>query len=132
MLADRTGPINILIPCSLTTAFLAFLWIWVKTVETLFIFCSLYGFFSGAFVSLSPTNVVSLSPILGVVGVRMGMSFVFAAIGLLTGNPIARAILKATGWPALQAFCGCCVGMSMMAMVAARIVKAGPSLRVKV
>ncbi|KAJ5363982.1 uncharacterized protein N7496_009695 [Penicillium cataractarum] len=132
MLADRTGPFNILIPCSLTTTLLAFLWIWVDTVETLFIFCSLYGFFSGAFVSLSPTTVVSLSPNLGVVGVRMGMSFVFAAIGLLTGNPIAGAILKATGWPALQAFCGCCVGISMIAMVAARIVKAGPSLRVKV
>jgi predicted MFS family arabinose efflux permease len=131
MLADRTGPFNILIPCSLTTALLAFVWIWVKTPETLFVFCSLYGFFSGAFVSLSPTTVVSLSPNLGVVGVRMGMSFVFAAIGLLTGNPIAGAILKAIGWPALQAFCGSCVGISMLAMVAARIVKAGPSLRVK-
>ncbi|KAI9666677.1 MAG: hypothetical protein M1821_004613 [Bathelium mastoideum] len=132
LLADRTGPFNILILCSLTTALLAFSWIWVDRVEALFVFCSLYGFFSGAFVSLSPTTVLSLSPSLSVVGVRMGMSFVFAAVGLLTGNPIAGTIMRAAGWPALQTFCGCCVGVAMVAIVAARVAKAGPSLRVLV
>ena len=132
MLADRTGPFNILIPCSFITALLAFSWIWVDTLQALFVFCSSYGFFSGAFVSLSPTTVVSLSPNLSVVGVRMGMSFVFAAVGLLMGTPCAGAILNAAGWPALQTFCGCCVGVAMVGMVAARVVKAGPSLRAKV
>ncbi|KAJ5908482.1 hypothetical protein N7495_001164 [Penicillium taxi] len=132
ILADQTGPFNMLIVCSFTTSLLAFLWIWVDTVEGLFVFCSLYGFFSGAFVSLSPTTLVSLSPNLGVVGVRMGMSFVFAATGLLTGTPSAGAILKAAGWPALQTFCGCCVGVAMVGMVAARVFKAGPSLFAKV
>ncbi|KAF2638892.1 hypothetical protein P280DRAFT_519746 [Massarina eburnea CBS 473.64] len=132
MLADRTGPFNMLIPCSFITSVLAFSWIWMDSVGALFVFCTLYGFFSGAFVSLSPTTVVSLSPNLGVVGVRMGMSFVFAATGLLTGTPSAGAILKAAGWPALQAFCGGCVGLAMIGMVAARVAKAGPSLRVLV
>ncbi|KAF1960662.1 MFS general substrate transporter [Byssothecium circinans] len=132
MLADRTGPFNMLVPCSFITALLAFWWIWIDSVEALFVFCSFYGFFSGAFVSLSPTTVLSLSPSLGVVGVRMGMSFVFAAVGLLTGTPSAGAVLKAAGWPALQAFCGCCVGVAMVGMVAARIAKAGSSLRVLV
>jgi predicted MFS family arabinose efflux permease len=132
MLADRTGPFNMLIPCSFFAALLAFAWVWIETSGALFVFCSLYGFFSGAFVSLSPTTVVSLSPNLGVVGVRMGMSFVFAAFGLLTGNPIAGAILRAAGWPALQVFCGCCVAAAMVGMVAARVAKAGPSLRILV
>lgn len=132
LLADRTGPFNILIPCSLATALLAFSWAWIRSAAALFVFCALYGFFSGAFVSLSPTTVVSLSPGLAVVGVRMGMSFVFAATGLLIGSPSAGAILKATGWSGLQTFCGCCVGVAMVAMVAARVVKAGPSLRVRV
>ncbi len=129
-IADKTGPFNILIPCSLVAALLAFVWIGIKTPAGVIIFCLLYGFFSGTFVSLSPTVTVTLCPSLGVFGVRMGMLLVPTAIGLLIGNPIAGAILR-NGWPALQAFGGVTVALATGFMIAARIAKCGWDLNVK-
>lgn len=123
--ADKTGPLNMLVPCSSISAILAFCWISVTHKANLFVFCLFYGFSSGAFVSLSPTTVVSLSPNLGVVGVRMGMVFVFAATGLLIGNPIAGAILKVHGWEGLQVFCGAMVAAATLCILAARMYKVG-------
>lgn len=129
--ADKTGPLNMLVLCSSVAATLAFCWIANTPTARLFVLCLFYGFFSGAFVSLSPTTVVSLSPNLGVVGVRMGMVFVFAAVGLLMGNPIAGAILKVHGWVGLQVFCGVMVAAATTCIVGARISKVGYLFMVK-
>ena len=130
--ADTTGPLNMLIPCSAISAVLAFCWMGIHNTAGLIVFSVLYGFFSGTFVSLPPTTVVSLSPNLGVVGTRMGMCFAFAGFGLLVGNPVAGAILG-TGnqFVGVQALCGGTVAVAAVAMVWARVWKAGPSLRVK-
>jgi MFS family permease len=123
-LADKTGPLNMLIPCSAISALLAFCWIAIKNKAGIIIFCILYGFFSGTFVSLPPTTVVTLSPNLGVVGTRMGMSFCFAGFGLLVGNPVAGAILKSGSWVGVQAFCGGTVALAAACCVVARFSKA--------
>ena len=94
LLADRFGSINVIVPCGLLTAMLAFVWMGITNAAGLWVFCALYGFFSGALVSLPPTVVATLSPDMSVVGTRMGMSFTFAGFGLLIGNPIAGAILN--------------------------------------
>ncbi|KAH7370849.1 MFS monocarboxylate transporter-like protein [Rhexocercosporidium sp. MPI-PUGE-AT-0058] len=130
-LADKMGPFNILIPCSLISAVLAFCWIKINTTAGLIIFCIFYGFFSGTFVSLPPTTVVSLSPDMGVVGVRMGMSFSLAGLGLLIGNPVAGAILGSGSWLGVQVFCGASVALAALACIIARISKVGPELLVK-
>lgn len=70
--------------------------------------------------------VISLSPNLGVVGGRMGMTFVFASLGLLTGTPIAGAILQ-SGWVGLQVFCGVMVGAATLGLITARWLKFGHS-----
>ena len=129
--ADKTGPFNMLVPCSCVAFILAFCWISVTHKANLFVFSLFYGFFSGAFVSLSPSTVVSLSPSLGVVGVRMGMVFVFAAVGLLTGTPIAGAILNVHGWEGLQVFCGAMVAAATVFIMAARICKTGYHFMIK-
>jgi MFS family permease len=120
-LADKTGPFIMLVPCSLISAILAFVWIGIKNTGGIIVFCILYGFFSGTFVSLPPTTVVSLSPNMGVVGTRMGMSFSFAGFGLLVGNPVAGAILKSGSWVGVQAFCGAAVAISTVTMAIARL-----------
>jgi MFS family permease len=122
-LADKIGPLNVLIPCSLIAALLAFCWIAIKNTAGLIIFCLLYGFFSGSFVSLPAMTVVSLSPNLGVVGVRMGMNFAFGAFGILVGNPIAGSIYKSKGWIGMQAFAGSWIIASGFFVIAARIAK---------
>ncbi|KAF9888994.1 hypothetical protein FE257_008164 [Aspergillus nanangensis] len=123
-LADKTGPLNMLLPCAVVSALLAYCWIDIHTTAGIIVFCLLYGFFSGTFVSLPPTTVVSLSPSLNVVGTRMGMSFSFAGVGLLVGTPVAGAILQAHGWLGTQLFCACCVTVAALAVLAARVSKA--------
>ena len=88
------------------------------------IFCLLYGFVSGFYLTLPAVIVVSLSPHLGVVGVRMGMAFAVGALGLLIGQPIAGAIVK-SGWVGLQAFTGATLLVSAIIMAAARVSKVG-------
>lgn len=122
-LADKTGPLNMLIPCSLIAGILAFCWIAVDNVAGTIIFCIFYGFFSGTFVSLPPTTVVSLSPSLSVVGTRMGMSFAFAAFGILIGNPVAGVILNSHGWTSLQVFSGATVIAAAALCAVARFTK---------
>ncbi|KAI9871970.1 MAG: hypothetical protein M1830_002209 [Pleopsidium flavum] len=129
-IADKTGPFNTFIPCSLVAAPLAFIWLGSKTPAGIIIFCLLYGFFSGTFVSLSSTVTITLCPSMSLIGVRIGMLFVPTAIGLLIGNPIAGAILP-HGWPALEVFCGVAVALATGFMVAARVKKYGCGLRVK-
>lgn len=122
--ADKTGPLNMLIPTSGLAAILGFCWIAVDGTAGVVVFAIFYGFFSGTFVSLPPTTVVSLSPSLAVVGTRMGMSFAFAGFGILVGNPVAGAILKSSGWTGLQLFCACLVGAAATVCIGARLSKA--------
>jgi len=129
-LADKTGPLNMLVPCTCISAILAFCWIPVHDTAGVVIFCILYGFFSGTFVSLPPTTVVSLSPSLSVVGTRMGMSFTFAGFGILVGNPVAGAILNSGSWIGLQLFCAISVVTAGIACGIARFAKA-PQLMAK-
>lgn len=129
-LADKTGPLNMLVPCAAISSLLAFCWIAISSKAGLIVFCILYGFFSGTFVSLPPTTVVSLSPSLGVVGTRMGMSFAFAGLGLLVGTPVAGAILgSGTNFVGVQAFCGGIVAAATLAVLGARFAKVGLNFR---
>lgn len=111
ILADCLGAMNVLTPFTFIAAVLAFAWIGISNLPGIIIFCILYGFFSGAIVSLPPTALVTLSPDLSVIGTRMGMCFSFAGFGLLIGNPIAGALLNSSsaGFTGLKAFSGASV-----------------------
>ncbi|OAA54526.1 Major facilitator superfamily domain, general substrate transporter [Niveomyces insectorum RCEF 264] len=123
-LADKTGPLNIMTVAAFCSAVLAFAWIGITTTAGLIVFCVLYGFTSGSFVSLPAPTVVSLSPSLNVVGARMGMSFSLAGIGILIGNPIGGAILgSASGWTGLQAWAGATIVCAGVASLVARVAK---------
>ncbi|KAJ0414664.1 major facilitator superfamily domain-containing protein [Aspergillus carlsbadensis] len=93
LLADKLGSLNTIIPMAFSTAILAFAWIGIRNVAGTLVFSVLYGFFSGAIVSLPTTILASLKRDMSVLGTRMGMSFSFAGAGLLIGNPIAGALL---------------------------------------
>ena len=93
-LGDILGAHNVLIPCTVMTAVLAFSWISVRSVAGLIVFAAFYGFFSGALVSLPATVTAALSPDFSKVGTRMGMCFSFAGFGLLVGSPVGGAIIN--------------------------------------
>ncbi|KAK6844286.1 hypothetical protein PG995_014396 [Apiospora arundinis] len=122
--ADKTGPLNIFIPTCFALAVLSFAWMAIHNTADLIVFTIIYGFFSGTFLTLPFSTVVTLSPHMGVVGVRMGMACAIGSLGLLVGTPLAGAILT-HGWPALQAFGGTTLLIATIAMSASRISKVG-------
>lgn len=129
-LADRIGPLNVQIPFALIASLLAFCWIAIRNTPGLLVFCALYGFFSGTFVSLPGPIVYGLSSDMSTVGTRLGMSMGFAGVGSLIGNPIAGAILRGDGgWVGLQAWAGTLVVVSAGCMMGARWAKFGGGLR---
>ena len=89
LISDIAGPLNVIIPFGTVTAVLTFAWLDITDALGLWIFCGLYGFFSGAFTCLPPTIIATLTPDMTRVGTRLGMCFTFAGLGLLIGNPIA-------------------------------------------
>jgi predicted MFS family arabinose efflux permease len=93
LLADHVGSLNTLVPVSLVTSILAFTWIGIRNEAGTIVFACLYGYGSGATLSLMPTVVSRLTSNINTMGTRMGMSFAFAGTGLLIGNPIAGALL---------------------------------------
>ncbi|CAK3783641.1 hypothetical protein DOTSEDRAFT_92146 [Lecanosticta acicola] len=108
--ADFLGPLNVLSICTLIAGLLGFCWIAIPSpasVGGLVIWSLLYGAFSGAFVSLQPSTVVSITDDMSTVGGRLGMNTFCAALGLLIGTPIAGVILeKDPSWVGVQVFCG--------------------------
>ncbi|KAG9127643.1 hypothetical protein FRC07_011229, partial [Ceratobasidium sp. 392] len=92
--ADKYGPFNLLIPCATISGVLIFAMLGVKSSPALIVFGLLYGFFSGAFISLVPPIFVSLSRSMQEIGLRMGLAFFVLGFSALTGTPIAGALLS--------------------------------------
>ncbi|QRV97282.1 major facilitator superfamily transporter [Ceratobasidium sp. AG-Ba] len=92
-LSDKSGPFNLLIPCSAISGALIFAMLGVKSSGALIVFAILYGFFSGAYVSLLSPMIISLSSNISEIGIRLGITFGIIAFAALTGTPIAGALL---------------------------------------
>lgn len=132
LVADTTGPLNMIIPCCIISGILSLCLIPIRGVAGLIVVCILYGFFSGALVSLPPTIFVHLSPNRGMIGTRMGMGFSIISIGLLLGTPICGWILDGSSFTYVWVFGGLCVIAGSLLMIGSRVAKGGMSLMVKV
>ncbi|KAL5323467.1 hypothetical protein ACEPPN_008004 [Leptodophora sp. 'Broadleaf-Isolate-01'] len=127
IIADRVGRFNVMI---ITTAFSAIvvlaLWLPSSGNIPIIIFCVLYGFSSGAFVSMGPSLIAQISPIREL-GTRTGTFFLFVAVGGLTGNPIGGALIQSDngGFHHLQIFCGVTMAAGSLGYVADRWVQVG-------
>ncbi|KAJ7198495.1 MFS general substrate transporter [Mycena pura] len=99
-LADIYGPLNVLIPCGFISGALMWALLGVKSVAGVTIFALVYGFISGAFLSLTSPSVAafSTSPSMNDTGLRIGISCLFMGFALLGGNPIAGALLSAPAY----------------------------------
>ena len=129
-IADHSGPLNVLIPCSLMTGILAFIWIGIKNLGGTIVFALLYGFFSGGFVSMPPVAIVTLTQDMSKLGTRMGQCFVLSAFGLLLGTPVSGAILKSTGnWLGVQLFSGVTIFLTGVLLLWTRIAVVGWSIK---
>ncbi|KAK7458849.1 hypothetical protein VKT23_009859 [Stygiomarasmius scandens] len=96
ILADRFGPFNALITAVGISGALIFAMFGTSTVGSLVTFAVFYGFFSGAFISLCPACLASLSKNPNEVGVRFGIGYFLAGFGVLVGTPIDGHLLGDT------------------------------------
>ena len=129
---DYIGPMNVLIPASFMTGVMALVWIGVSNLSGVIAYASLYGFFSGAFISIAPVAIVVLTKDLSKIGTRMGQSFFVCSFGLLIGTPVSGAILASTGgWLGVQLFSGILLLAVASSFLAARTYSVGWKLWVK-
>lgn len=123
MLADRLGPLNVMILVSLIVTILAFAWMGIHSNAGAIVFAVFYGFPSGTIVALVSPVLAGLCPDLAIMGTWLGMASVFGGLGILIGNPIAGALLDldhAVFWKG-QLFAAVTVGAGMVLFVALRL-----------
>ncbi|KAI0057041.1 MFS general substrate transporter [Artomyces pyxidatus] len=96
LFADRFGVYNMIIFAGLACGVLLLSLFGIATVTSSMIFAVLYGFFSGAFLSLLSPVLASLAQHENEIGVRLGLAFFFASLGALVGQPIDGALLGDT------------------------------------
>lgn len=119
----------------ITTAFSAIivlaLWLPAQANAPIIVFCVLYGFSSGAFVSLGPSLIAQISPIREI-GVRNGTFFLFVSVGGLTGSPIGGALISRDNgnFTYLQVFCGVTMVAGAAFYTASRWVQCGFKIKV--
>lgn len=125
-IADKVGPMNVIVPAALISGIIALCLIPVRTTGPLVVICLLYGFFSGALVSLPPTIYVQLSmKNRGMIGTRMGMGFFCTSIGLLIGTPACGWILSSSNYANVWVFGGVLLVAGSILMAASRTFKVG-------
>ncbi|KAI0767273.1 monocarboxylate permease [Fomes fomentarius] len=93
-LADRYGSLNVFVPAATICSVLVLgLWLPSRNAASIVAFAALYGLFSGAFVSLLPTYIASISPRENF-GARLGSVYMCVAVATLVGAPTGGALLK--------------------------------------
>lgn len=131
-MADRLGRFNVMITTTTFSAIIVLaLWLPAKSNAPIIVFCILYGFSSGAFVSLGPSLIAQVSPIREI-GIRNGTFFLFVSIGGLTGNPIGGALISRNNgdFTYLQIFCGVTMAAGAALYFASRWVQCGFKMKV--
>lgn len=130
--ADRFGAFNTMSATSfICSVFIFALWLTAGTSEVaITAFAILFGFWSGAAISLTPVCVASVCKIEDY-GKRNGTTFSLASFACLIGIPIAGAILQANGgaYTGLIAFAGASYLAAFAAFLATRVVAGGWNLR---
>ena len=134
-LADRFfGPFNLLIPFALASGFLLYCWAGVSSHGGLVGFAVIYRLFAAGIQSLFPATLASLTTDLSKIGVRLGMVFSVISFACLTGPPLAGALIQQAGGRYLyaQMFAGSVTMCGCFTLAAARLVKTGRRMKVRV
>lgn len=130
--ADRfIGPMNVMVPVSLISALVMYLMVFVNSEGGLYAWSCVYGTIVAAIQSLFPAILSGLTTDLRKRGTRMGMTFTIVSFAVLTGPPIAGALITAAdgGYIYAQMFAATSIAIGMGFMLAARITQTGFVLR---
>ncbi|KAK0469772.1 MFS general substrate transporter [Desarmillaria tabescens] len=88
---DRIGVFSSIIPCAVACGVLIFAWVAITNPASIMVFAVLYGFFSGAVISLLGPMIAYLTKNVSEIGARLGVCIGIAAIGGMIGRNIKLA-----------------------------------------
>ena len=129
-ISDRYfGPLNTIIPFAFITGLLLYCWIAVTSRGGLVAFSIIYGLSAAGIKSLFPATLASLTTDMKV-GVRTGMVFSVVSFGVLTGPPLAGALITRDDGNYLyaQVFAGTVLTIGGLLLFAARVASMGLQL----
>ena len=133
-LADKIGRFNMMVIMTAFTAIIILaLWIPATANAPIIVFAVLFGFGSGAFVSLAPSLIAQISDVRKI-GVRTGTLFAVISVAALISNPIGGQLITRDhgGYLQLQIYTGVmCLGGAII-LVLARVKVGGFGLTTKV
>ena len=105
-LADKFGALTVTAPLTLTCAAMTYAWPFVSDKGALIAIGIIYGFCSGAYVSLLPVPLMLMGDMHDA-GRRTGGFLTCVALGAVAGPPISGAIAQAThGFKAVGFYAG--------------------------
>ncbi|KPI42952.1 Riboflavin transporter MCH5 [Cyphellophora attinorum] len=132
IIGDRLGMYNVYsLVGTVSGIWVLALWIPCNTQNGLIAFAALFGFSSGAYISLVTPAIAKVSP-LPEIGFRNGLVFAVASLAGLTTNPINGAILElSTGWLGPKIFAGTLLIVGSMFILSVRIYRVGWKLNAK-
>lgn len=93
IMADKVGRINMFGVIGVCTGILIFCWQKITTNAGIIVFAAIYGFFSGAIVSLVTTCFTTVPKDPRNIGTYMGMGMMIVAFSALIGPPINGALV---------------------------------------
>lgn len=97
ILSDKMGRFNLLIPASFLAGLSCLIfWMLAKTMTAVMGFAAVYGFLSGAFISVITPCVAQISDI-DEIGTRIGALYTLISVPSLVGGPIAGALIQYQG-----------------------------------
>ncbi|KAJ9611445.1 hypothetical protein H2200_004629 [Cladophialophora chaetospira] len=122
-----TGGLNLMIPFAMAASVVLFCWIAVDSVTGLWIFAVIYGVLAHGIQSLFPTVLTSLTKDQTKAGARSGMGFTIVGFAVLTGPPIAGALIETNGgkFVGMQIYSAATMVASAVALLLVRWVLVG-------
>lgn len=107
IIADKVGRLNILFFMAMSTGILAFCWQKAQSNGPIIAFAVLYGFFSGAIVSVMTACFAQIPKSPGDIGTYLGQGLLVVSIGALIGPPVSGVMVSQYhGFSQVSNFCG--------------------------
>ncbi|TFK38946.1 major facilitator superfamily domain-containing protein [Crucibulum laeve] len=122
--SDSIGKFNLLAPCAFFAGLSCLVvWMFAKSLTTLMVFAAIYGFFSGAFISVINPCVAQISHI-RLIGTRIGLLYSIISFPSLLGGPTAGALLSHNhgSFTAMIIFSGSTIVAGSIFIIGSRIV----------
>ncbi|KAF9448292.1 MFS general substrate transporter [Macrolepiota fuliginosa MF-IS2] len=125
LIADKVGPMNVMIPFTFFSGILTYAWPFTHSTGSLIVVTIIYGYCSGMYVCLLTNPIMNFGGE-GDAGRRIGMFMSITALGALAGPPISGAINASTGgFEAVGLYAGSMVLLGVLCLITVRYLVLG-------